>query len=504
MGEVSRIVSGGTPRTDEIDNYRDGDIPWITPADLSGYNEKYISRGRRNITEKGMLASSAVLMPAGSVLFSSRAPIGYVAIAQNDLTTNQGFKSFVLQKELEPHFLYYYLKFAKALALELASGTTFQEISGRSVALLPIVIPPHQEQLRVIAKIEEIFSDLDAGIVALERARANVKRYRASVLKAAVEGRLTAEWRKSNPPTETGAELLARILKEREKQSANQQVNNTSRPRKESIACRDKCLPPLDADTNRLPGLPDGWCWARVAIVGDVIGGLTKNPKRAALPKKLPYLRVANVYANELRLEEIEEIGVEDEELERLLLNEGDLLIVEGNGSPDQIGRVAVWDGSITPCVHQNHLIKVRMKFGCTPRWGLNWFLSLDGRRHIRNIASSTSGLYTLSVGKVRSLPIPLPPIAEQTEITNEIESRLSIADATEKTIDSALKRAARLRQAILKRAFEGRLVPQDPNDEPASALLERIRAERAKQKPAVSKRTRKTEPTEPTDAHGN
>lgn len=194
--------------------------------------------------------------------------------------------------------------------------------------------------------------------------------------------------------------------------------------------------------------------WVSLGSLGDVIGGLTKNPKRATLPRKLPYLRVANVYANELRLDEIEEIGVEDNELEKLLVQKGDLLIVEGNGSPDQIGRLAIWDGSISPCVHQNHLIKVRLPVECLPKWVVSWLLSPEGRKCIRAVASSTSGLYTLSVGKVSALPVPLPPLAEQHRIVLDIERRLSISQEVDAQIDADLWRGLRLRHAILADCF--------------------------------------------------
>jgi type I restriction enzyme, S subunit len=215
-----------------------------------------------------------------------------------------------------------------------------------------------------------------------------------------------------------------------------------------------------------------------------VIGGLTKNQKRASLPMKLPYLRVANVYADELRLEDVKEIGVGESELGRVLLRKGDLLVVEGNGSPDQIGRVALWDGSIDPCVHQNHLIKVRFAVRALEKVALHWLLSARGREHIKRVASSTSGLYTLSITKVQALPVPLPPIDEQEEIIREIERRLSILREIETEVEANLKRAGRLRQSILKRAFEGKLVPQDHTDEPASKLLERIREERERSTP--------------------
>ncbi|MGB5764333.1 MAG: restriction endonuclease subunit S, partial [Sedimenticolaceae bacterium] len=212
---------------------------------------------------------------------------------------------------------------------------------------------------------------------------------------------------------------------------------------------------------------PKGWVWSSLGNLGGVIGGLTKNPKRRSLPKKLPYLRVANVYANELRLEEIEEIGVDDKELDKLLVRKGDLLIVEGNGSPDQIGRLAVWDGSISPCVHQNHLIKVRLSEDLVSEWILSWLTSVDGRHNIRIVASSTSGLYTLSVGKVSALPIPLPPVPEQRRIVTEVDRHLSLIRETESGVDTNLKRAERLRQSILTAAFAGHLCGLDTDGKP-------------------------------------
>lgn len=146
-----------------------------------------------------------------------------------------------------------------------------------------------------------------------------------------------------------------------------------------------------------------------------ITGGLTKNSKRNAFNLKMPYLRVANVFFNRLDLNEILEIGVREDEIGKTLLQTGDLLFVEGNGSIEQIGRVAIWDGSISPILHQNHLIKARFhKKTILPEFALFYFMSQEGRQQIISKSVSTSGLNTLSVNKISSLILPMPPIELQ------------------------------------------------------------------------------------------
>lgn len=190
----------------------------------------------------------------------------------------------------------------------------------------------------------------------------------------------------------------------------------------------------------------------------DISGGLTKNSKRHEFPIKMPYLRVANVYYNELDLSEIKFIGVKEDEIERTLLQKDDLLFVEGNGSKEQIGRVAIWNGNIEDCLHQNHLIKGRPIGGMLPQYALYYLISKYGRKQILEVASSTSGLYTLSTNKVRNLKIPYVDIRSQEKVIETIESRLSVCDSIEKAVDTALAQAEAMRQSILKEAFEGRL----------------------------------------------
>ena len=269
-------------------------------------------------------------------------------------------------------------------------------ISQKQLADFPIVLADLDEQRHIVAELEKQFSRLDEAVANLKRVKANLRRQRAAVLRAAVACTLLGDERSAE------------------------------------------------------------WIDTTIGDVGEVISGLTKNPKREGLPRKLPYLRVANVYANELRLDEIEYIGVADRELEKLLVRQGDLLIVEGNGRPDQVGRVALWDGSIENCVHQNHLIKVRFGSRVVPQWALTWLLSPGGRREIEGVSSSTSGLHTLSTGKVARLPIPVPPVPDQQRIVAEVDRRLSIVREVAAEVDANLKRAQARRQAGLARAFAG------------------------------------------------
>ena len=154
----------------------------------------------------------------------------------------------------------------------------------------------------------------------------------------------------------------------------------------------------------------------RLESIADIQGGITKNKKREALKLRLPYLRVANILPNELDLTEVKTIGVTEQEYETVRLMPDDLLIVEGNGSGTQIGRSAIWNGQIDPCVHQNHLIRVRLKDGALPLYVQTFLSSPEGRRQITTKAVNTSGLHTLSTGKIRSLEIPVPPLALQQE----------------------------------------------------------------------------------------
>ena len=429
----------------------------------------------------GQVSKGYTRFSEGDVLFAKITPCmenGKIAIAKG-LTNGHGCGSTEFHV-LRPHegvsrdFLHFFLhqdEFRREAQRNMAGTAGQLRVPAAWLSEAPIPLPPLAEQRRIVAEIETQFTRLDASVAALRRAQANLKRYRASVLKDACEGRLVpteAELARSEGREyEPAAVLLERILAERRARWESQEKK------------RGKYKEPSNPDTSDLPELPEGWVWATVEQLSEIQGGIQKQPKRTPADNPYPFLRVANVLRGELDLDEVHQIELFPGELDKLRLIPGDLLIVEGNGSPSQIGRMAIWKGDIEDCVHQNHIIRARLVGGLSSEYAETYWNSPTGASEVSKVASSTSGLYTLSVSKVSGLPIPLPPLAEQRRIVAEVERRLSVVQQAEATVEASLARAERLRQSILKQAFSGRLVPQDPNDEPASALLERIRAER-------------------------
>ncbi len=412
--------------------------------------------------------------------------VGKTAVIRSPLDCPHSFASYLLrfrflEQDVLPKWVHFFFGSQGRAFVErhAASSAGQHNISLSTLHSMPLPIAPQEEQRRIVAKIEELFSDLDAGVAALERVRANLKRYRATVLKAAVTGKLTEDWRAQHPDTEPASVLLERILTERRHQWEQAQLAKFAQAGKQPPkGWQEKYGEPTCLGIDDLPELPIGWTWVSVSQLAEIQGGLQKQPSRKPLKNKYPFLRVANVLRGRLDLSEVHDIELFAGESERLRLQAGDLLVVEGNGSRTEIGRSALWGGEIPDCVHQNHIIRVRLYDGL-PKYLNAYWNSPDGTARISDVAASTSGLYTLSVGKVGALPVPLPPKAEQEQIVAELECRLSIVDEIEAQVEANLKRAGRLRQGILKRAFDGRLVPQVPTDEPAEKLLERIRQQR-------------------------
>jgi type I restriction enzyme S subunit len=231
----------------------------------------------------------------------------------------------------------------------------------------PVPLAPINEHRRIVAKIEELFSDLDAGVVALERVRANLKRYRVTVLKAAVEGTLTEDWRAQHPDTEPASVLLECILTERRHKWEKEQLSKFAQEGKQPPkGWRDKYRELLSPETSELPPLPTTWCWGSLEQIAEIEGGITKDQNRrlTATMRDVPYLRVANVQRGYLDLREIKSILAELDVIDNLRLCKGDILFTEG-GDRDKLGRGRVWNDEIEECIHQNHVFRARLLAPC-------------------------------------------------------------------------------------------------------------------------------------------
>jgi type I restriction enzyme S subunit len=471
VGCIVDVRTGATPLRSNLAYWQGGSIPWVTSGAL---NHLYIEQAEEYITPLAVTETNAKLFPSGSLLvamYGEGKTRGKVSELKIDAATNQACAALVFDEAtecLKPYIKLYFLKNYQDIRRQ-SSGGVQPNLNLSIIKQTQVPLAPLNEQQRIVAAIETQFTRLDAAVTALKRSQANLKRYRAAVLKAACEGRLVpteaalaqAEGRAYEP----AAALLDRILAER-------------RRKWEAENPKKKYQEPVAPDTSALPELPEGWCWVSLDIIAQVRTGVAKGRKFDDQDVvSLPYLRVANVQDGYLDLSEIKTIEILANEIERYRLKPHDILFNEG-GDRDKLGRGAIWSGDIKDCIHQNHVFAARLYTSAVaPKW-VNFVRQLTyARDHFWKQASQTTNLASINSTNLRSLPIPIPTLDEQARIISEVERRLSLIDQLEKTIKTDLARANRLRQSILKRAFAGQLVPQDPNDEPASVLLERIQA---------------------------
>lgn len=415
---------------------------------------------------------------------------------------NQSVALMVLPKYIDSHFVSYQLNSPslRSTTNELSIGVGRSSLSLDSIRSIPLSVAPLSEQRRIVALIEEQFSRLDAGVAALERVRANLKRYRTAVLKAAVEGRLTETWRQENPDAESASELLGRILRERrERWEQEQLAAYEKKGKKPPKNWRSKYKEPARPDTEDLSSLPDGWMWVSVdAFLTSLRSGSPAVPNDDGIG--VPILRSSSVRPGAVDFQDARYVS--GELLEDNFLHEHDLLFTRLSGSLEYVGNCAVVKGLGDRRIqYPDRLFRARLVDHKYAPYLSYCFASPLVREAIKAVAKSSAGHQRISQSAIKDLVIPLPPTAEQAELVAEVERRMSIIQEVDTEIEADLKRAARLRQAILKHAFEGRLVPQDPSDEPASKLLERIRKARERGIPPKHRRRTKLtcDPTEMT-----
>ena len=406
IGDRCKIISGSTPKT-SVPEYWGGDIPWLTPDDLSKNRSKIVERGARSITPAGLDSCSTRLVPQGSVIFTSRAPIGYVAIAANEMCTNQGFKTAVPGSDIRSDFLYWQLQHVTPDIRSRASGTTFLEISGKGFAATKIVVPPLAEQEQIVEILEEQLSRLDAALESVRVVREKAAQFRRSLLHAAFTGTLTGH----NP-----------------------------------------------ADGQ----LPEGWESVPIGTLspngdffdGDWVESKDQDPTGAVRLTQLADIGEGNFRNRSDR-------WLRDDQAEHLNVNflqEGDLLIAR---MPDPLGRCCALPKLEHHSVTVVDVAVLRIRSQSILNTFVMWILNSPiVRRRMVELASGTTR-QRISRKNLSTIELPIPPLAEQERIVEILEEQLSRLDAALALADAIEKRSAALRRSLLHAAFTGRLTEQ-------------------------------------------
>ena len=488
MATVGEIVGGGTPKSDNPENWAESGIPWLTPADLYGLKSKRIGKGKRDISEVGLANSSARLIPQGSVLFSSRAPIGYVAIAENNLATNQGFKSCVPTILDLSEFIYWFLKYAAKRIDAGASGTTFKEVSGAEVARILMPLPPLAEQSRIVAKVEELMAlcdrlEAEQGHAAqvqghwieaaldqlAESANADefrrhwqhlaahfdtlfttpesIDRLDATLLQLAVRGKLVPQ----DPNDEPARELLKQIRTEKD------------RLIKEGKVKRDKPLPPLSED-EKAYSLPIGWDWARLqdlALAGPTNG---LSPRPSPTETDFRCLTLSATTKGRFRPEYFKFVEIDERTAQQFYLKQGDLLIQRGN-SIDYVGISAIYDRPSDRFIYPDLMMRIQLTPSVDSRFVHRWLNCTFGRTYFMTNATGTQGtMPKVNQTTVAQTPVPLPPLAEQSRIVAEVEKLLVLTASLKARLTAAQTKQAHLAEALIAELTTA--TPDEPNAE--------------------------------------
>ncbi|MBC8878987.1 restriction endonuclease subunit S [Pseudomonas cerasi] len=422
LGTVADWGAGGTPSRSEP-NFYGGKIPWIKSGEL---NSRYIKTTEESITEEAIKSSSAKIFPAGSVAIAMYgATIGKTAILGIDASTNQACAVGVpVEGLIGKGYLYRLLQNEKAAFIEKGKGGAQPNISQAVIKAHEIGLPPLAEQTRIAAKLDELLAQVDTLKARIDGIPALLKRFRQSVLAAAVSGRLTKNIEGSDLPPEW---LL---------------VNFSTVVSDLRYGTAQKC---------------------------DYNGGETG------------VLRIPNIGDNGIRLNDLKSSNFSPAEIRKLSLKKGDILLIRSNGSVDLVGKSAVVGSREEGLLFAGYLIRVRPNAEKAIDKYINyWLKSPAVRQVIEMTARSTSGVNNINSEEIKSLIFTMPPLSEQNEIVSRVEQLFALADQLEAKVASAQNCIDRLTQSILAKAFRGELAPQDPNDEPASMLLERIKAQRA------------------------
>ena len=430
----------------------------------------------------------------GDVLFAKITPCmenGKMAVVP-DLVSEYGFGStefHVLRpaNSIDPRFLYHAVSdraFRFHAEHNMTGAVGQKRVPATIVEQHEIGLPPTNEQRRISDRIEALFDEIDRGVGSLRDAKRAIELYRQSLLKSAFEGRLTADWRAENSDKlETPEVLLARIREERERRYrvaledweravaewkyGGENGRKPTKPKPPAgfdLLSTSECLPWPSVRVRALLGAP-------------LVNGRSAKDREGGFP----VLRLTAFQSGKIDLRESKEGDWSKEDAEPFLVKHGDIFISRGNGSRKLVGIGGGVLNEPTPVAFPDTMIRVRPDTSAVrPEYFLLAWNSWTVRQQIEKAARTTAGIYKINQGHIRGFVLPLPSLVEQVEIVRILNERLESVDTLQAEMDANLARAEALRQSILRRAFSGQLVPQDPADEPAQALLARIRASRS------------------------
>jgi type I restriction enzyme S subunit len=402
---------------------------------------------------------------AGDLLWNSTGTgtIGRALIYDGSIPelTFDSHVTLVRPSRILPAYLGYLIETTRVqhLVIDGHVGSTNQRELPRSfVEDLLVPLAPLAEQRRIVERVDALFAEITEGETALASARKGLDTFRRALLRAAVTGELTKDWRAANAVPETGLDILNRLRKRHPNASP---TRAGWKPKSE------------------LPTLPENWTWCAIEEAGEVQLGRQRAPQHHDGDNMRPYLRVANVLEDRLDLSDVKWMNFTPAEFETFALRPGDILLNEGQ-APDLLGRPAMYQGEIVECCFQKTLLRFRAKDGVLPDYALIVFRQYMRSGRFKRESRITTNIGHLTRVRFVVMEFPLPPEAEQRAIVDLFRENEAAATDVLAVLDAEAADAARLKQSILKAAFEGRLAPQDPADEPASALLDRLAAQRA------------------------
>lgn len=416
------------------------------------------------------------LLDAGDIVISRAGSVGVSYLLQQ-VPVQSVFASYLIrfrpQDCVDAKYVSYYLHTPAYWARihEESAGIALANVNARKLEAIEIPLAPLAEQRRIVEAIEQQFTRLDAGVVALKRAQTALKRYRAAVLKAAVEGKLTAAWREEHPNVEPASDLLQHILDERRaKWEADVRAKGKDPVKTRYIA-------PEAPDSAGMPQVPPTWTYVAAELIADVVDPHPSHRTPAEVTHGIPYVGMGDITADghfNRRMARKVSPSVLEEHRQRYRLKRGDFIFgkIGTLGKPVKVAEPFdyVLSANVVLIQPEDTMINAGFLHSYMASPVIESLLLRDSR-------ATTQAAF--GIQRVRILPVPLPPVDEQQQIVAEVEQRLSIVYELEATVDANLKRADRLRQSILEQAFAGKLVPQDPDNEPASVLLGRIREHR-------------------------